>query len=91
MNSTFYNDIRREDIPAEYLDLADALGLEVFLRLTRLFGGQSLYIPKTESLEREARDRAIRARFDGNNYRALGTRFQLSERQIRKILNGTRT
>jgi len=91
MNSTFYSRIRREDVPEEYRDLAGALGLEAFLRLTRLFGGQSLYIPKTESLEREARDRDIRARFDGKNYRALAARFHLSERQIRKILHGTRT
>ncbi len=91
MTNTFFNDIRREDIPAEYLDLADELGLETFLRLTRLCGGQSLYVPKLESLEREARDRDIRARFDGGNYRALGALFRLSERQIRKIINGTRT
>lgn len=91
MTNTFFNAIRREDVPAEYLDLADELGLEVFLRLTRLCGGQSLYIPKTESLEREARDRDIRARFDGGNYRQLGAQFRLSERQIRKIINGTRT
>jgi len=91
MTNTFLNDIRREDIPEEYLDLADELGLETFLRLTRLCGGQCLYIPKTESLEREARDRDIRARFDGGNYRALGVQFRLSERQIRKIINGTRT
>ena len=56
-----------------------------------LRGGQELYIPKRESLEREARDRDIRAQFDGGNYRALAARFQLSERQIRKILKGTRT
>ena len=56
-----------------------------------LCGGQSLYIPKRESLERNARDRDIRARFNGCNYRALAVQFRLSERQIRKIINGTRT
>lgn len=90
MANTFFDAIRREDVPAEYQDLVDGLGLEVFLRLARLCGGQSLYIPKAESLEREARDRDIRARFNGGNYRALGAQFRLSERQIRKIVNGTR-
>ena len=33
----------------------------------------------------------IRARFTGGNYRALAAQFRLSERQIRKIINGTRT
>ena len=84
-------EVRYEDIPEEYRDVAEALGMSAFLRLTALCGGQSLYIPKIESLEREGRDREIRARFDGGNYRALGAQYRLSERQIRKIINGTRT
>ena len=83
--------IRMTDIPEEYRDIAEAIGLEAFTQLTLLCGGQSLYIPKRESLERGARDRDIRARFDGGNYRALAVQFRLSERQIRKIINGTRS
>ena len=78
-------------IPEEYRDIAEAIGMEAFTQLTLLCGGQSLYIPKRESLERNARDRDIRARFDGGNYRALAAQFRLSERQIRKIINGVRS
>ncbi len=83
--------IRMADIPEEYRDIAEAIGMEAFIQLTLLCGGQNLYIPKRESLERGARDRDIRARFDGGNYRALASQFRLSERQIRKIINGTRS
>lgn len=83
--------IPMSDIPEEYRDIAEAIGMEAFTQLTLLCGGQSLYIPKRESLERNARDRDIRARFDGGNYRALAAQFRLSERQIRKIINGTRS
>lgn len=82
--------VRVEDIPLEYRDIAETIGLAAFLRLTQLCGGQNLYIPKPESMEREGRDRDIRARFDGGNYRALAAQYRLSERQIRKIINGTR-
>lgn len=82
--------IRAEDIPLEYQDIAETLGMTAFLRLITLCGGQSLYIPKLDSLERCGRDREIRARFDGGNYRALAVQFRLSERQIRKIINGVR-
>ena len=82
--------IRMTDIPEEYRDIAEAIGMDAFVRLTLLCGGQTLYIPKRESLERCARDRDIRARFDGSNYRALASQYRLSERQIRKIINGTR-
>lgn len=78
--------IRAEDVPEAYQDIVEALGLKVFLTLTDLCGGLNLYIPKRESLEREGR-----ARFDGGNTRALAAQFRLSERQIRKILSGTRT
>lgn len=76
------------DIPEEYRDVAKLIGVEPFLRLARLRGGQELYIPKPESLERNARNRRIRAQADGQNFRALAAQFCLSERQIRKIIQG---
>lgn len=53
--------IRPSDIPAEYADLVEVLGLDGFLTLVDLCGGQSLYIPKGETLRRDGRDREIRA------------------------------
>lgn len=92
-NTTFstLRTIRPEDIPEEYQDILDTLGMESFLELIRLCGGQTLYLPKLDSLEREGRDREIRARFNGGNYRALACQFRLSERQVRKIINGYRS
>jgi len=80
--------ISPEDIPEEYRDIADTIGMNAFLQLTLLCGGQNLYIPKRESLERGSRDREIRDRFNGGNHRALAAQYRLSERQIRKILKG---
>lgn len=82
--------IRTDDIPEEYRDIVDAIGMEAFVHLTLLCGGQTLYVPKRESLERGSRDRDIRALFNGSNYRSLAAQFRLSERQIRKIINGSR-
>ena len=48
--------IRTDDIPEEYRDIVDAIGMEAFVHLTLLCGGQTLYVPKRESLERGARD-----------------------------------
>lgn len=76
-----------EDIPEEYRDIAETVGLEAYLTLSVLCGGQNLYIPKREALERQARNREIRAHFNGGNYRALATQYRLSERQIRKIIH----
>jgi Mor family transcriptional regulator len=91
MNTADITAVRTADIPEEYLDIVETIGMEAFLELVGLCGGQNLYIPKRESIEREGRDRAIRARFDGGNYRALAAQFRLSERQVRKIVNGNRS
>lgn len=80
--------ITPDDVPEEYRDIVDTIGLEAFMQLTLLCGGQNLYIPKRESLERDGRNREIKARFNGGNYRDLATLFRLSERQVRKIING---
>lgn len=90
-NLSALRSIRHEDIPEEYQDILDTLGMDAFLDLVHLCGGQTLYLPKLESLEREGRDREIRARFNGGNYRALAHQFRLSERQVRKIINGHRS
>ena len=74
----------------EYADLVEALGLDAFLTLVDLYGRQSLYVPKRESLRRDGRDHKIRARFTDGNYRALTAQFRLSEHQIRKNINGRR-
>jgi len=90
-NTVLTYNIEPQDIPEDFQDMVQELGMEAFLKLVALCGGQDLYIPKRESLERGPRDRAIRARFDGGNYRALAAQYRLSLRQIRKIINGTRT
>lgn len=78
--------IRIEEIPEEYRDIAETLGMDSFLKLIRLCGGQILYLPMMKTLEREGRDREIQSLFNGGNYRSLAIQFQLSERQIRKII-----
>ena len=83
--------IRIEDIPEEYRDIAENLGMDSFLKLIRLCGGQTLYVPMMKTLELEGRDREIRSLFNGGNYRALAIQYRLSERQIRKIIKGTRS
>ena len=42
-----------EDIPEEYRDIAETVGLDAYLKLSVLCGGQNLYIPKREALERQ--------------------------------------
>lgn len=87
---TISYEVTRADVPEHYHDIVDEIGLDAFLKLVRLCGGEDLYIPQWESLIRGPRDRDIRARFNGGNYKQLAREYRLSERQTRKIINGTR-
>ena len=81
--------VTEQDIPEEYVGLVKEIGVDAFLCVCRYFGGTMTYLPKEESLLRNKRDQEIRARFfDGATYRELAKMFDLTDRQIAKIVNG---
>lgn len=75
-----------DDIPEAWRQVAEAIGVESFLRLAATVGGCSFYVPKLERLTSPVRDERIRAEFDGGNHRQLAIRYNLSEQRIRDIL-----
>ena len=77
--------IRPDDLTPEQLEMANCIGLDAYERLTGRYGGQSVYIPKTDSLARSARDEKICEEFNGANYKYLCMKYNLSERTIRAI------
>lgn len=56
-------------------------------RLAREVGGHSVYIPRRAPwFDRAARDRAIRASFDGRNIAELCARFGVSRRTVYRLI-----
>lgn len=78
--------IRYQDIPEQYCDIVQLLGLEQFLSLCSLCGGGLVYLPTIKSLAIESRNREIYERFTGCNYKQLAIQYSLSERRVRKII-----
>lgn len=72
-----------------YKDLADEIGLESLIKLSSILGGSNVYIPKLETLLRPARDKAIKKEHNGYNTIELAKKYNLSERTIREIVNGS--
>jgi len=58
----------------------------VIIRIMAVAGGDSLYIPQ---LDNSLRDREIKNSFTGNNYQQLAQHYDISERQIRRIIKNT--
>lgn len=87
--TSWLSEVTVEELPATYQSLARILGVELTLKLAEELGGTSIYLPKTDKLIQQLRDRKIRDEFDGGNHKTLARRYQLSESRIRQILAET--
>lgn len=75
-----------ERLPESYQGLVETIGEEAARKLCRMYGGESLYIPKADTIERaDRRERIIRA-YNGSNVRALAEQYDLTPRRIRQIV-----
>ena len=88
-----WDDVSKEDFRDETMSfLVDVLGLDAAKKIIEIFGGDSIYVPKAESIIRTVRDRRIYKDFKQKNYsyRALGAKYHLSVPHIRVIINTQR-
>lgn len=81
------NYLSKEDLPILLQDLVDLIGIENFIKLIKVYGGSSLYIPNENSILKPIRNRLIKEYFNGNNYKQLAKEFKISEMQVRNIIN----
>ena len=72
----------------EQRELAETIGLDAYKKLIKNYGGNPVYIPKTETVLKEVRDNGIRQKFNGKNYRSLAKEYRISEKTIKKNIIG---
>ena len=82
--------ITMDDLPAGCRTLAAFLGLERFLEVAEVFGGEMIYIPNLNHVRARMRNRGIRAEYQSEteDIPHLSLKYRLSERQIRNIVRG---
>ncbi len=80
-------DIELDDLYGEQRELAEAVGIDTYIKLVKSFGGCSIYVGKEDKINSIIRDKSIRGDFDGSNYKYLAKKYKLSERRIRHILD----
>ena len=68
-----------------YKDIAQAIGLENFYKLTKVVGGATIYLPKPESITRPVRDAHIKSEFNGYNNPELAKKYGVTERWVRQL------
>lgn len=81
-------DIRLEDLTETQKEIAELIGIDNYIKLSKRFGGDNgLYIQKYSEITKTARNREIRKKYNGYNIPMLANMYNLSERQIRTIVN----
>ena len=80
------NKVKLEDVPDQFRDLAEAIGIDSFKNLVRYAGGTSVYVPVEGCVTREVRNRILRGTFSGD-YKEFAKVYRISEGHLRRIIN----
>lgn len=80
--------LKIEDLSEEQREIAELVGMEGYIRLSKVYGGTTVYIAKAEEVARRSdRDERIREEFNGTNYSELAIKYRLSEMWVRNIVS----
>ncbi len=90
-NDSLISDADINELPEPQRALAEAVGIDALMKFADNFGGERLYIPKSDSILRNMRDKRIREEFNGYNIRELSRKYDLSTVQIRNIVRKSET
>lgn len=75
-----------DDISETYRPVVEIIGIERFIELSEYARGDQLYFPKTETIIAPARNRRIKAEYNGYNEKELADKYELTVRHISNIL-----
>ncbi|MEG1410754.1 MAG: Mor transcription activator family protein [Terrisporobacter sp.] len=80
-------DLKISDLPPQFENIANRLGIEKAKWLFKEFGGTSVYFPTEKMIYKDARDREIVSEYNGFNHKELAAKYNMSESYIRYIIN----
>ena len=83
-------DLKISDLPPQFENIANRLGIEKAKWLFEEFGGTSVYFPTEKMIYKDARDREIVSEYNGFNHKDLAAKYNMSESYIRSIINKNR-
>ncbi|MBQ8999786.1 MAG: hypothetical protein IJ086_14015 [Clostridium sp.] len=76
-----------EDIPIQYQDIAEFLGIDTFIEFCRYFGGSYIYVPNIKTFEAKIRDRDIIVmRNNGASIKSIAKKYNVTTNYVGKIL-----
>lgn len=85
MEGTMLDKANLEDVPDNFRELAEILGMDAFKKLIINYGGTAVYVPSSSSITRAVRNKTLKRDFRGN-YREVASVYRISENQARRII-----
>lgn len=86
MSNNDYSLLTIEDFPEGFRDVVVAIGMEAAYKLCTAAGGNYVYVPKTDSIQKRLRDLSIKNDYrNGMTIEQLCKKYNLSFNQIRAI------
>jgi Mor family transcriptional regulator len=79
-------EVRPEEIPIEYQDIVEAIGVEHLIKLSIIIGGTTNYFPKLDRLIQQTRDRLVIDEYNGYNVDELAHKYDISDVWVRRVI-----
>lgn len=76
------------DLPDSMQPVAELIGMDNLLKLSKYVSGSEIYIPIPETLVRKARNAKILEEYNGYNAKVLAKKYGITEDMIKKIVHG---
>ena len=72
-------ELKMEDLETQHREIAEVIGIENLVKLSRYFAGNPVYAPKIENLVKNKKYSLIRQEYDGTNIKMLATKYDVCE------------
>ena len=80
-------DIQLEDLPEEFREVAETIGMKAALDLVSRFQGCQLYVPKLQTIGRQGQYRRMYDDFEAcGSFKRVAVKYGLSESHTRQII-----
>lgn len=81
------NNLKINDIPSQYQDIAEFMNVENFIDFCRFFGGSYIYIPNIKTFEAIIRDKDIMSMYaNGTDIKVIARKYNVTTNYVRKII-----
>ena len=86
-----YDKFSIENLDKEQREIAETIGMEAYIKLSKMYGGITIYVGKIDKLKNLTRDKKIVKEYNGYNANILAKKYKISSRYVQRIIEKNNT